>query len=103
MSHSGAPPFQIYVLPQRLPKLVFAGTSTILFAVINAAKLVPYMQLRPYTMSDISEAAALLPSALAGTVVGAWLTKRIQERWFFLAVQIALFAVSTKLLEEALF
>ena len=54
-------------------------------------------------MSDISEAAALLPSALAGTVVGAWLTKRIQERWFFLAVQIALFAVSTKLLEEALF
>ena len=41
ISHAGAPPFQIYVLPQRLPKLVFAGTSTILFATINAAKIVP--------------------------------------------------------------
>ncbi len=30
VSHSGAPPFQMYVLPQHLEKLVFAGTSTIL-------------------------------------------------------------------------
>ncbi|MEJ1939238.1 TSUP family transporter, partial [Nostoc sp. NIES-2111] len=37
VSHSGGPPFQVYVLPQRLPKMVFAGTSTILFAIVNAA------------------------------------------------------------------
>ena len=38
ISHAGAPPFQVFVLPQRLPKAVFAGTATLLFAVINAAK-----------------------------------------------------------------
>lgn len=98
VSHAGAPPFQMYVLPQRLPKLVFAGTSTILFAAINAAKLIPYMRLRPYSVDDLWVATALLPSALVGTVVGAWLTKRIDDRWFFLGVQIALFAISVKLL-----
>ena len=29
VSHSGAPPYQMYALPQKMPKLVFAGTSTI--------------------------------------------------------------------------
>ena len=36
--HAGAPPFQIYMLPQRLPKVVFAGTATILFTIVNFAK-----------------------------------------------------------------
>jgi uncharacterized protein len=47
VSHAGAPPYQIYVLPQRLKKTTFAGTSTIVFAAINLSKVVPYMQLRP--------------------------------------------------------
>ena len=97
VSHSGAPPFQIYVLPQRLPKLVFAGTATILFAVINAAKIVPYAQLRPYSIADLWYAVWLIPTALVGTVIGAYLTRRITDKWFFLGVQIALFAVSAKL------
>ena len=42
VSHSGAPPYQMYVLPQRLEKMVYAGTSTIVFAIINLLKLPPY-------------------------------------------------------------
>ena len=42
ISHAGGPPFQVYLLPQKLPKLVFAGTSTLFFAFINLAKLWPY-------------------------------------------------------------
>ncbi len=36
VSHAGAPPYQVYVQPQRLEKTVFAGTKTILFAYVNA-------------------------------------------------------------------
>ena len=39
VSHTGGPPYQTYVLPQKLPKMMFAGTSTIVFAVINLVKL----------------------------------------------------------------
>ncbi|MBV5344601.1 MAG: sulfite exporter TauE/SafE family protein, partial [Rhodoferax sp.] len=39
ISHAGAPPFQVYMLPQKLAKAEFAGTATLFFAVINAAKI----------------------------------------------------------------
>jgi len=41
ISHAGAPPYQVYVLPQQLPKTVFAGTATLVFAAINLAKVLP--------------------------------------------------------------
>lgn len=100
VAHAGSPPYQIYVLPQKLPKATYAGTSTLLFAVINAAKIGPYMQLRPYSMADMKTAALLVPAALVGTVLGAWLTQRLADRWFFRLVQAALFAVSVKLVAD---
>lgn len=100
VSHAGAPPFQVYVLPQKLDKLVFVGTSTILFAVVNAAKIIPYQQLRPYSMADLHTAAWLIPAALLGTLAGAWLTKKIHGVWFFRLVQGGLFVVSLKLVAD---
>jgi uncharacterized membrane protein YfcA len=101
ISHSGAPPFQVYMLPQRLPKLVFAGTSTLLFAVINAAKIIPYQNLQPYHQDNLIQAAILLPFAWVGTMLGAYLTQRINDRLFFLCVQIGLFGISLKLIFDA--
>lgn len=103
VSHAGAPPYQIYVLPQRLKKTTFAGTSTIVFAAINLAKVGPYMQLRPYSSADLQTVAWLVPTALAGTVMGAWLTRRMPDQWFFRLVQAGLFLVSCKLIVDALF
>lgn len=97
ISHSGAPPFQIYMLPQRLPKLEFAGTSTIFFAAVNAAKIIPYQQLQPYTYENLQGAMVLVPCAILGTWVGANLTKRINEKLFYLFVQVSLFLISFKL------
>ena len=100
ISHAGAPPFQVFVLPQRLPKAVFAGTATILFAIVNLVKVIPYQQLNPYTVADLTKAMWLIPAALVGTFVGAYLTKIIHEKWFFRWVQIALLLVSIKLLVD---
>ena len=102
ISHSGGPPFQVYMLPQKLPKAVFAGTATLLFAVINAAKILPYQALQPYSPETLWHAAALIPFALAGAVCGAWLTRRMAEAWFYRIVQVSLFLVSIKLLVDAL-
>ena len=103
ISHAGAPPFQVYMLPQKLPKAAFAGTATILFAVINAAKIIPYQNLQPYATQTLWSAANLIPFALFGTVVGAYLTKRIAEAWFYRLVQVSLFSVSMKVMLDALF
>ncbi|MEN9617918.1 MAG: hypothetical protein RL406_155 [Pseudomonadota bacterium] len=100
ISHAGGPPFQIYVLPQRLPKIQFAGTATLLFAVINAAKIWPYQLLQPYSHDDLMRAADLIPFALVGTVLGAYITKRIADVWFYRFVQAGLFVVSLKLIAD---
>jgi uncharacterized membrane protein YfcA len=97
VSHAGAPPFQIYMLPQRLDKLSFAGTSTILFAIVNAAKIVPYWHLGQFAPGSLWTGLLLLPAAIAGTIAGALLTRVIPDKLFFRMVQTALFAVSLKL------
>lgn len=102
VSHSGGPPFQMYVLPQRLEKLAFAGTSTILFAIINWAKVVPYWQLHSFAAVDPKLPLLALPVGIVGTVVGAKLTRAIPEGLFFFLVQLALLLVSAKLVVDGL-
>lgn len=102
VSHAGAPPFQIYTLPQRLPKMVFAGTTTLVFAAVNLAKVIPYSNLHPYTESTLKVSALLIPIAAVGTIIGKKLIERLSEKWFFLAVQIALFIISLKLVSSSL-
>lgn len=97
VSHSGAPPFQMYVLPQRLPKLVFAGTSTIFFTIVNAVKLVPYWALGQLSLENLETMAVLVPAAVAATFAGVRLTHRIPEQLFFRLILTALALVSVKL------
>jgi uncharacterized membrane protein YfcA len=97
VSHAGAPPFQIYVLPQQLPKMIFAGTATILFAIINLAKVIPYASLYPYSKETLQLSFFLVPLAAVGTVFGRWLIQHLSEKWFYKLVQIALFLISLRL------
>lgn len=102
VSHSGGPPFQMYVLPQKLEKLAFAGTSTILFAIINWAKVIPYWEMRSFAAVDPKLPLMVLPVGILGTVAGAKLTRILSEGLFFLLVQLTLLAVSIKLVLDAI-
>ena len=97
VSHAGAPPYQIYVLPQQLPKMIFAGTTTILFAIVNLAKVIPYSALHPYSKETLQLSLLLVPVAALGTVFGRWLIQHLSEKWFYKLVQIALFLISLRL------
>ena len=98
VSHSGGPPYQVYVLPLNLSKLVFAGTGTLAFAYINAIKLVPYYFLGQFSLQNLEIAAALMPLAAVSVFGGVWLVKWLPEKLFFQAVTWALLAVSVKLI-----
>ncbi|MFN4141333.1 sulfite exporter TauE/SafE family protein [Aestuariivirga sp.] len=101
VSHTGGPPYQTYVLPQKLPKMIFAGTSTIVFAIINLVKLVPYWALGQFNPGNLEAAAMLSPVAVAGALIGYKLTAIIPERLFYRLVEVALFAISLKLIHDA--
>jgi uncharacterized protein len=100
VSHAGAPPYQMYVLPQRLEKMVYAGTSTIIFAIINLLKLPPYWFLGQVNIGSLETGLYLAPVAVAGAYLGYKLTSVIPQKLFFRIVEVALFLVSVKLLYD---
>lgn len=102
VSHAGGPAFQVYALPQNLPKMTFAGTSTILFAVINLMKVPPYLALDLIGWSDARIVAILTPVAVLGAWLGYRLIRVVPERIFFAFVEIALLVISVNLIRVGL-
>ncbi|MBH1974014.1 MAG: sulfite exporter TauE/SafE family protein [Rhodobacteraceae bacterium] len=102
VSHSGGPPYQVYTLPLGMKKAVFAGTSTIAFAYINAIKLIPYYLLGQINLASLEKALVLMPVAAVSVFAGVRLVKWLPERLFFQLVTWALLLVSVKLVWDGL-
>ncbi len=100
ISHAGGPPFQAYVLPQKLDKMVYLGTTTIFFAVVNLMKFPPFILAGQITWDSFLQALWLAPAALAGAWSGAAIARILPPKVFFLLIEIALAVVSLKLLYE---
>lgn len=102
VSHSGGPPYQVYVLPLKLSKAAFAGTTTVTFAYVNAIKLIPYGALGQLNPANLKIAALLIAPASAAVFLGVWLVKVLPEGVFFRVVIWALLALSAKLVWDGL-
>ena len=100
ISHTGGPPFQIYVLPRRLPPAVYAGTTAFFFAVVNTAKLVPYFFLGQLNVANLERAAILAPLAIAGVIVGVFLVRRISVKRFYQLTYWLVFLLALKLIYD---
>lgn len=102
VSHAGGPPYQVYVQPLGLPKAVFAGTSTIAFAYVNAIKLVPYWFLGQLSPASLHVAVWLAVPASLAVFAGVRLVRVLPERLFFQLVTWALMVISLRLIWEGL-
>jgi uncharacterized membrane protein YfcA len=98
MSQAGGPPFQVYMLPQRLPSLVLVGTTTMFFAVVNALKIGPYLALGQFTTRNLATSVVLLPVAIAANFAGIWLVKRTPVKLFYQIAYVLLLLISLTLL-----
>ena len=97
-SQGGGPPFQVYTLPQQLPKMVFVGTTTIFFAAVNAMKIVPYFMLAQFSAKNFSTSLALLPMAVLANFAGIWMVKNVPTAQFYRITYILLFILGLVLL-----
>ncbi len=98
ISHTGGPPFQIYVLPQRLSPMEYSGTSAWFFAIVNTAKLVPYFFLGQLSVSNLALSAALAPVGIVGVLIGVVLVRRISMVWFYRIAYWLVFLLALKLI-----
>jgi len=94
---AGAPPFQMFVLPQRLPKMTLVGTMAIFFAGVNAMKLAPYLALGQFSTATLATSAVLLPVAVATNFLGIWLVRATPIALFYRLAYWLVFVLSLAL------
>jgi uncharacterized membrane protein YfcA len=100
ISHAGGPPYQIYSLPQRLDRELLAGTTAWFFAMVNLMKVAPYLMLGQFSRENLTLSVALAPVAIATTILGVWLVRRVDSERFYRIVYALLVLVGVNLIWE---
>jgi uncharacterized protein len=98
VAHAGGPPFQVYILPQRLHRELMVGTGAIFFAILNVLKVGPFILLGQFSTENMSTSAVLFPLAVVATFVGVWLVRRVQSDRFYTVIYILLIFVGGRLI-----
>jgi uncharacterized protein len=102
VAHAGGPPLQFYMLPQKINKTLFVGTSVWFFFIINYAKLVPYGFLGQFSTENLGTSLALAPLAPFGIWLGLKLHKLVPEVIFYRIAYILVLVTGGKLLWDGI-
>ena len=102
IAHAGGPPFQMWVMPKRLDRDVFVGTSAIFFAIVNWIKVPAYVALGQFTTENAIATAVLLPVALLASLAGVKLVRRVAVDRFYAIVYALMIVAGAKLLLDGL-
>lgn len=102
IANAGGPPYQVYIVPQKLPPKVYAGTGAIYFAIFNYTKFFAFMHLGFVPPDVLLTSAILFPLAIAATMGGVWLVKRVPLPIFYKIVYGLTFVMGVKLMWDGL-
>lgn len=102
IGNAGGPTFQVYVLPQRLPRDILVGTGCIFFAALNWIKVPPFYALGQLTPENLMTSLALSPVAIASTWAGVLLVRRVSGERFYTLIYVLLVLVGIKLAWDGL-
>lgn len=103
ITHSGGPPTQAFLLPQRMPRMIFAGTIVITFAVTNIAKIPGYYALGYFEDMHWNLIALLATVGVSGTAIGRQIVKRLTDQTYVRVIEILLFTLSIILFSKAIY
>ena len=98
----GAPPYYAFVLPQRLEKMIYVGTTVMFFAFANSLKIVPYFALGQFTSSGFATSVVLFPLAIASNFLGIWLVRVTPEDLFYRITNVIVFLIGCELTRQGI-
>ena len=96
----GAPPYYAFVLPQRLEKMIYVGTTVMFFATANAMKIVPYFALGQFSATGLATSLALFPLAIACNFLGIYLVRVTPEAMFYQITNVIVFVLGLELTRQ---
>lgn len=102
VANAGGPPLAVYLLPLRLDRMTFVGTTTVYWAIANYLKIIPYWHLGQFSSENLWTAAMLLPVAPIGIYFGFALNRRLNDTGFYRWIYALLFITGVKLLWDGM-
>lgn len=96
----GGPPYYAFVLPQRLEKMLYVGTTVWFFGLVNAMKVAPYFGLGQFSTAGLATSVALFPLAIASNVLGVWLVRVTPEALFYKLTHVLVFLLGVELTRQ---
>lgn len=99
---AGGPPYQMYVLGLKLPKMTYVGTTAIVFAATNWVKVIPYFALGQFSTKGLGTSLALLPLAIVANILGFWLVRVTPQEIFYRVTLVIMLLISIELSREGM-
>lgn len=102
IAHAGGPPISMYLIPKRLDRRLYVGTTALLFAAINFSKWLPYSLLGLFSPSTLGQGALFALAAPVGYWIGLRCLNRVDGVWFYRIINLALLLTGIKLMVDGL-
>jgi uncharacterized membrane protein YfcA len=81
-AHGAGPVISMFLIPQRMPKEIYVGTTVLVFTWINWIKLPFFIANGIITPETVRTGLVFLPLVPLGVWLGVWLNRKISERFF---------------------
>lgn len=102
LANAGGPAWQIHLLPQKLEKLPYIGTVSILFAASNLVKLPGFATLGFLTRENVLVGLTLVPIAVLANFLGIWAVRRVSTEMFFRIAYVLMFVIAVELIRGSI-
>ncbi len=97
-AHGAGPVVSLFLIPQRMPKEIYVGTTVLVFTCINWIKMPFFVWQRIITWETVLTGAYYLPLIPLGVWFGIWLNRKCSERVFLRLVYLFTFVAGLQLI-----
>lgn len=98
IAHGAAPVVGVFLIPQRLPKDIYVGTTVLTFTWINWIKMPFFAGRGIMTSETLWRSLMLLPLVPIGVWLGVWLNRRTSEAQFTQVIYACTFLTGLELM-----
>jgi hypothetical protein len=97
-AHGAGPLVAMYLIPQRMPKETYVGTTVLVFTWVNWIKMPFFVHQGIVTRETLLTGLCYLPLVPLGVWLGVWLNRRFTEARFLQAVYLLTFLAGLQLI-----
>lgn len=101
LAHAAGPVVAMYVLPLKLDRRIFVGTTAMFFFIVNGLKVPFYLQAGLFQQTPWQAVAMLMPLVVLGSLSGRWMVRRMSDRVFTQLVLVSVFVLGIYLVGDA--